>query len=76
MNLNITLRKIIKSKGKRAREERNREELQKQPENNEQNDIFSDYNRMELEISDKNKNWKKHKHVETKQHTTELPVGQ
>ena len=30
--------KVIKPQRKRAREERNREELQKHPENNEQND--------------------------------------
>jgi len=32
----MTLKKVIKPQGKRAREERNSEELQKQLENNEQ----------------------------------------
>ena len=36
-NSNIILKIVIKSQGKRAKEEANKQELQKQPENNEQN---------------------------------------
>lgn len=39
-NISIPLKKVIKSQRKRAREERAREKLQKQPENNEQNGIM------------------------------------
>ena len=36
-NINLTLKKVIKYQGKRTKKERNREELKKQSENNEQN---------------------------------------
>ena len=37
--------------------------------------IFSDYSTIRLEINHKKKTAKKHKHMETKQHATKLPVG-
>ena len=36
--------------------------------------IFSDHNTMRLEINDKKKNCKKHKHMETKQYATKQPM--
>ena len=36
--------------------------------------IFSNHNAIRLEINNKKKNCKKHKHVETKQHVTKQPV--
>ena len=36
--------------------------------------IFSDHNAIRLEINNKKKNRKKHKHVETKQHATKQPM--
>lgn len=38
--------------------------------------VFSDYNGMKLEINIKRKSWKMYRHVETKQHIPENPVGQ
>ena len=38
--------------------------------------VFSDYNGMKLEITIKRKSWKIYRHVETKQHIPENPVGQ
>ena len=37
--------------------------------------IFSDHNTIQLEISNKKKNCKTHKHVETKQHATTQPMS-
>ena len=37
--------------------------------------LFSDHNTIELEINNKKKNCKKHKHVETKQHATKQPMN-
>ena len=36
--------------------------------------IFSDHNAMKLEINCRKKTCKKHKHVDTKQYTTEQPM--
>ena len=36
--------------------------------------IFSDHNAIRLEIDNKNKTAKKHKHVETQQHATKQPM--
>ena len=38
--------------------------------------IFSDHNGMKLEINIKRKSWKIYRHIETKQHTPEKPMGQ
>lgn len=38
--------------------------------------IFSNYNGIKLEKINYKKNWKIHKYMEIKQHTTEQPMGQ
>ena len=37
--------------------------------------IFSDHKAMRLEVNDKKKNSKKHRHVEAKQYATQQPMG-
>ena len=36
--------------------------------------IFSDHNTLQLDIQQQEKNFKKHKHVETQQHATKQPM--
>ena len=38
--------------------------------------IFSNHKGMKPEINYRKKKWEKHKHVETKQHTTKKPMDQ